>query len=152
MPGQTPRHPDGAFDDLRGTVRNGMSAAELARTDAWRAGWQYLEAGFYWEAHELWEPVWMALPAGTPERALVQAAIQLANVCLKARMGRLRAVFRLCNIVQGLLEGGGWQGCAAMGVRSDRLRMILDRLRDGESVQQIEIWRVQNNAQIGRER
>lgn len=146
MPGQTPRHPDGAFDDLRGAVHDGMSTAELARTDAWLAGWQCFETGFYWEAHELWEPVWMALPEGAPERALVQAAIQLANAGLKARMGRLRAVFRLCDIAQGLLDGGGWQGCAAMGVPADCLRMILGRLRDGESVLCSESRDVQNNA------
>ncbi|MCA0870690.1 DUF309 domain-containing protein [Seohaeicola saemankumensis] len=123
-----------------------MSAAELAGTDAWRAGWQYFETGFYWEAHELWEPVWMALPEGAPDRALVQASIQLANACLKARMGRLRAVFRLCDIAQGLLDGGGWQGCAAMDVPANRLRMILDRLRGGESVLCTEPRKVQNNA------
>ena len=118
---------------MRDTVRNGMSAAELARTDAWRAGWQYLETGYFWESHEVWEPVWMALPVGAQERALAQAAIQLANASLKARMGRPRAVSRLCDIAQALLDGGGWRGCATMAIAPARLRMILADLRGSES-------------------
>lgn len=92
-----------------------------------------METGYFWEAHEVWEPVWMALPAGAAERALAQATIQLANASLKARMGRPRAVSRLCDIAQALLDGAGWQGCATMGVAPARLRMILVDLRGGES-------------------
>lgn len=112
LPGQTPRHAEGSFDALRNTARPGMQPAELAQTPAFRAGLLYLERGYFWEAHEVLEPVWMALPEGAPERHLLQALIQLANARLKARMRRPRAVARLGAMVLGHLDdcraaGGG---------------------------------------------
>lgn len=96
IPGQTPRHPQGTFDVLHRSVRPGMSVAALAETAAFRAGFRYLEAGYFWEAHEAWEPVWQALPPNSAERQFVQAIIQLANAELKLRMQRPRAALRLC--------------------------------------------------------
>lgn len=105
IPGQTPRHAEGSFDPLRVTARAGMGAEQLSRCAAWRTGLTYLEAGFNWEAHELMEPVWMALPEGSNERRLVQMMIQLANASLKARMERPRAVLRLCVSVSSVAAG-----------------------------------------------
>ena len=104
VPGQTPRHAEGAFDDLRRTVRAGMSLAEMEDCPAWVAGWQFMDAGYFWEAHEVLEPVWMALPEWSVERRFVQAAIQAANAGLKARMDRPAAVRRLAGIVEDLLR------------------------------------------------
>lgn len=81
-----------------------MTLAELEGSAAWAAGWHFLDAGFYWEAHEVLEPVWMALPDGSAERRFVQAVIQAANAGLKARMERPGAVRRLAGIVEGLLQ------------------------------------------------
>ncbi|MCC5987981.1 MAG: DUF309 domain-containing protein [Pararhodobacter sp.] len=118
LPGQTPRHPEGAFDQLRESARAGMSAEALAFSAAFRAGIFYLEKGYFWEAHEVLEPVWMALPHGASERHFLQALIQLANARLKARMGRPRAVARLGAMVLRHLadcrDAGG--GAAVMGV------------------------------------
>lgn len=105
VPGQTSRHAEGSFDPLQVTARPGMSVEQLSRCAAWHAGLTYLEAGFHWEAHELMEPVWMALPEGSDERRLVQMMIQLANASLKARMERPRAVLRLCDSVEGVVVG-----------------------------------------------
>lgn len=107
VPGRTPRHPDGLFDVLRATVHPGDTVSELAVSPAWQAGLALLEDGYFWEAHELLEPVWMALPTGTPEREMAQALIQLANACLKREMGRPRAVLRLCQMVAGHLDRMG---------------------------------------------
>lgn len=126
LPGQTPRHPEGTFDQLRESARAGMSAAALARSAAFRAGLYYLEKGYFWEAHELLEPVWMALPHGMPERHVLQALIQLANARLKARMQRPRAVARLGAMVLRHLEdcrdagGGAWvMGVALAPIRAE---------------------------------
>lgn len=94
VPGANARHPEGTFAALRATARPGMTESELAACPAFRAGLAYLHAGFPWEAHEVLEPVWMALPEG-PARQMVQALIQLANARLKERMGRPRAAARL---------------------------------------------------------
>jgi predicted metal-dependent hydrolase len=87
-----------------------MTEAELAASPAFRAGLAWLHAGFFWEAHEVLEPVWMALPEG-PARQMAQALIQLANARLKGRMGRPRAAARLRALAAGHLaaarRGGG---------------------------------------------
>ena len=59
-----------------------------AENPAFQAGLDCLESGFYWEAHEILEPVWMNAPADAPERFMVQALIQLANAALKQVMDR----------------------------------------------------------------
>jgi uncharacterized protein len=103
VPGQSPRHPENTFDGIRGSAQVGMSVEDLAGSDAWQAGLQFLRQGYYWEAHEVIEPVWLALPGG-PEKRLVQGVIQLANAALKHKMGRPRAVLRLCDLVDEHLK------------------------------------------------
>lgn len=104
VPGRTRRHDEDAFSDICAGVNARMDAAGLAESMAWRAGLAYLEAGFFWEAHEVLEPVWMALPQDSYERRFVQAVIQLANAGLKDRMERPRAVTRLCDMVDAILD------------------------------------------------
>lgn len=93
IPGQTERHPESWFDELK------------ADPDvALRAGLEYFERGYFWECHEVLEAVWMETPDPSPERDIVQAIIQLANARLKLRMGRPKAAARLCGMVQTLLD------------------------------------------------
>ncbi|MEZ5714846.1 MAG: DUF309 domain-containing protein [Paracoccaceae bacterium] len=103
-PGQTPRHPAGRFADITRTAGPGSGPEALMRCRAWRLGLRWAEAGYFWEAHELFEAVWVALPQGTPEKRLVQALIQIANAGLKLRMERPRAVARLAAMARGLLD------------------------------------------------
>ena len=107
VPGLTERHPDDAFDDLKRTVRPGAAAHELAACEAFRTALRWLDAGYGWEAHELLEPVWMALPDGGAERRFVQALIQLANGRLKLAMARPKAALRLVRLARELLPPGG---------------------------------------------
>ena len=88
MPGVTKRPPENAFDHMK------IVTDPIRRCPAWRAGLEFHRAGYFWEAHELWEAVWMALPDG-PDRQLVRAMIQVANARLKVRMGRGKAAARL---------------------------------------------------------
>ena len=74
---------------------------------AWHYGLVLLEAGFYWEAHEVLEPVWMNAAEDSAERHLVQAVIQLANGALKIAMGRPKAAERLFDMVRDLLAKAG---------------------------------------------
>lgn len=91
-PGQTPRHPEGAFDALRATAGDGLAS------QAYHLGLDWLEQGYFWEAHELLEPVWMAAPPNSAERLMLRGLIQLANAKLKAAMGREAASDRLMLI------------------------------------------------------
>ncbi|MEE9333351.1 MAG: alpha/beta fold hydrolase [Granulosicoccaceae bacterium] len=95
IPGHNMRHPENAFDRIRQTAARGQSADQLACSDAYRAGLRFLNAGFYWEAHEALEPVWMVLPEKSMERRFVRGLIQLANGRLKMCMGRPKAALRL---------------------------------------------------------
>nr|WP_245216543.1 DUF309 domain-containing protein [Sagittula salina] len=84
----------------------------MERCPAWRAGVQFFREGYYWEAHEVWEAVWMAAPENGPEKIMVQAAIQLANARLKQALDRPRAAIRLQRMASGLMQeawnrGGG---------------------------------------------
>ncbi|TNF17611.1 MAG: DUF309 domain-containing protein [Rhodobacteraceae bacterium] len=126
VPGKTARHPDGAFDAVRQTAKAGLSPAELSTCQAFRLGRRYIETGYYWEAHELLEPVWMALPDPSAERRFVQALIQIANGFLKLKMDRPRAARRLEAISRKLLAGTC--GASIMGVDSDEIRGLLARL------------------------
>ncbi|MGR3793095.1 DUF309 domain-containing protein [Vannielia sp. SX4] len=98
VPGQNPRHPEGAFDAIRASAET-----DPLGSDALRIGLDWIDAGFYWEAHEVLEPVWLVLPDG-PDRVGMQALIQLANAGLKARMNRPSAALRLCDIAARLLD------------------------------------------------
>ena len=72
------------------------------------------------EAHEVWEPVWLACRPNSAERRLLQALIQYANAALKAEMGRDRAAARLLAATAGHLRRvGAADGQGFMGV--DRL-------------------------------
>ena len=116
-----------AFHD---SVREGMDARELSATLAWRAGWQFVRAGYFWEAHEVLEPVWMALPPNSAERRFVQGVIQAANAALKLEMGRPRAALRLCGIADDwLAETGGAE--RIMGLAVSDVRKALTEVRMG---------------------
>nr|WP_286193844.1 DUF309 domain-containing protein [Tropicibacter sp. R16_0] len=122
VPGATPRPEEGAYDALRVTARPGMSVCDLADSDAWTAGWAFLEAECFWEAHEVWEAVWLVLPPNSAERRFVQAVIQLANALLKEKMDRPQAVRRLCVDCRAGLNGASTE---VMGIR---VASVLERL------------------------
>lgn len=126
VPGVNDRHPEGAFDHIRDTVHDGMTAQELSSSAAFRSGLSYLQKGYYWEAHEVLEPVWMVLPEGCDERQLLQALIQFANAQLKVKMHRPKAAKRLCGMVRGLLCGVAGQ--VVMGLEIKRIAEQVDSL------------------------
>lgn len=70
----------------------------------YRYGWSLFKAGFYWEAHEVWEPVWLASRPNSLERGFLKAAIQMTNACLKQAMGNNNAARRLFDEVDELIR------------------------------------------------
>lgn len=130
IPGQTPRHDDALFEPLHASVLPGMTADQLCQTAAWQAGLRYLETGFFWEAHEALEPVWMQTQPNSVERHLVQALIQLANAALKERMQRPRAVIRLCDLASAHVQACGTTQTTVMSVRLGQIDERLTALRE----------------------
>lgn len=61
------------------------------RTEAFRYGLDLFGAGFYWEAHEWWEALWMACPKESAEHCVLQGHIQTAAAMLKVGRGQWRA-------------------------------------------------------------
>ena len=48
----------------------------------------------------MWEAIWLRLVQTTPERAMVQSLIQLANMGLKVKIGRPKAQERLLGLAR----------------------------------------------------
>ena len=103
IPSVTERHAEDTFEAICDTAGLNSSVDELAHSSAFKHGLMYLEEGYFWEAHEVLEPVWMALAPNSEERRFVQGLIQLANASLKLKMQRPKAVARLCGIARELL-------------------------------------------------
>lgn len=110
IPGQNARHPEDAFEWIRD------QAAAEAGNEAWEYGLRLLLEGFYWEAHEVLEPVWMAAPPNSAEKAMAQAVIQLANAALKLDMGKPKAAVRLAAMVEALAAEAAQGGEVVLGV------------------------------------
>ncbi|WP_169545595.1 DUF309 domain-containing protein [Sneathiella aquimaris] len=67
-------------------------------------GCVFFEAGYYWEAHEVWEGVWLECLPNSAEKFFLQAMIQLTNAKLKKDLGRFDAAVRLGKLSRALLE------------------------------------------------
>ena len=99
IPGKTPRHPDTLFEPLK-------AALDLETPEActvWRLALSFIEDGYFWEAHELLEAIWMGLPDGSADKLAVQALIQFANGKLKLEMERPKAAAKLVTLSERLL-------------------------------------------------
>lgn len=82
---------------------------------AYLYGHRLLEAGFFWEAHEVWEAVWMNCRPNSTEKVLLKALIQQANARLKRKMGKQNAASRLDSMVETLRQ----EVCMRLDGRSD---------------------------------
>lgn len=92
---------------------------------AFAAGFEAFERGYFWEAHELWEPVWMAQPPASAERALLRGLIQLANAGLKRRMGRDAAAVRILALADAALSEALARG-PVLGVTHEKAIALRD--------------------------
>jgi hypothetical protein len=95
VPGRTPhptRDPDGH------SFGTEFERPEPPDPEEWRACRDYLYGidlfnhGFYWEAHEAWEGLWVACGRRGPTATYLQALINLAAAGFKARWGSGRGM------------------------------------------------------------
>lgn len=100
VPGRTARHAEGLFDRFK------CVSQPLEMSLAWRAGLAFYRAGFFWEAHEVWEALWLAAPQNSAERCVIRAAIQCANAGLKRRMRVAKAADRIDRMARADLAEG----------------------------------------------
>jgi hypothetical protein len=97
-------------------------AATLAANSRWLYSLDLFNAGFYWEAHEVWESFWNALGRTTPEGLFVQGLIHLAAAAVKIREGKTGGVIRHTQRARELL------GDPAAANPSDTLGLAPDSL------------------------
>ena len=126
LPSETARHPDDMFDEIKRSVHGNKPPELLFETSAWACGLHCFQNRFFWEAHELWEPVWLAFAPNSGERYWVQSAIQLANAGLKARMGRYGAKARLLQHAKELHAEAQLRG--ASGPKGVEWRQLLQQI------------------------
>lgn len=103
VPGRGRRHEEGIFDFIKAGV-NQCCVDELPDTAAWQYAIAFHNEGYYWEAHEILETVWMACPPNSAEKIYVQGLIQRANAALKESMGQLRAALKISREADLLIE------------------------------------------------
>lgn len=87
----------------------------LDRQPAFAVGLDLYAAGYFWEAHEVLEPLWLALPPESAERHAVQAVIQIANACLKLSMDRPSAALRVVALAEAHLQRASDLATATLG-------------------------------------
>lgn len=95
LPGRTP-HP--TRDPEGHSYGEGPGSPAPPVPQDWRACRDYLYGidlfnhGFYWEAHEAWEGLWVACGRQGPTATFLQALINLAAAGFKARWGNARGM------------------------------------------------------------
>jgi hypothetical protein len=141
LPGVNERPDDAFFAAVKAEVPKETKDGTSVDNIAWHYGLRLLNAGFYWEAHEVLEPVWHNAAPNSRERHLVKAVIHLANGLLKTIMGRDRAGLRLATLCREALSGAFPDGQGRlMGVGGADVFDAADRLAAGQVDVQIEAY------------
>ncbi len=107
-----------------------VSDANWRSTPPYLFGFDLYAAGYFWEAHEVWEPVWMACAPNSRERALTAGLIQLANGCLKLVMRRPKATMRLLGEASAQLRAAAWPAGRVMGLSPAALQQEIAAFED----------------------
>jgi hypothetical protein len=94
-PGRTPhptRDPDGHSYGTEHEIREPPDTREWRTCRDYLYGIDLFNHGFYWEAHEAWEGLWVACGRRGPTATYLQALINLAAAGFKARWGSARGM------------------------------------------------------------
>ena len=113
LPGKTPEPDRAPLERVKALVPAVYETGVDADDPAFRYGLALHDAGFFWEAHEVWEAVWKAAPKNGCDRLVLRGLIQLANAGLKLRMQRGQAAERLVEEARAELAEAVGRGCSA---------------------------------------
>lgn len=117
-----------------------IDPADWARNGAYLYGFRLYNEGFFWEAHEVWETVWLACRPNASERSLMVALIQLTNATLKLAMGRQAAALRILPAAAEALRECESRRSIVMGVHISRLLAELARFGARVEAEAVETW------------
>jgi hypothetical protein len=133
IPGVNARHADDAFEVVKVLCPPHVTEEGAAANEAWAYGLRLFNDGYYWEAHEVLETVWMQAAPNSRERALVRAVIHLANGALKLAAGKPAAAKRLAALATDSVAASHAGGLdRVMGLAADELRAIAGGLAEGD--------------------
>ena len=103
--------------------------ATLATNSRWLYALDLFNAGFYWEAHEVWEGFWNALARKTPEALFIQGLIHLAAAAVKIREGKPAGVIRHTKRARELLgDPAAADPGGSLGIAPDSLSALITEL------------------------
>ncbi len=110
-------------------LRRAPEDAAVARGDlatgrdtAWwsarfQRGIELFNAGYYWEAHEVWEELWHVEGRRGPTAELLKALIKLAAAGVKVREGRENGVRTHCRrAAESFVSAAGQGGACQLGL------------------------------------
>ena len=108
-----------------------VTSENWRNAEAYFQGIVFFNNQFYWEAHEVWEGVWMNCPPNSREKYLLQGLIQMTNAALKASTGRTVSARKLIKLSEDLLEEA-FRGAEdiIMGIAQQNLWNILKALKE----------------------
>ncbi|MEP1207705.1 MAG: DUF309 domain-containing protein [Rhizobiaceae bacterium] len=123
LPGQNVRHGEDFLDHIKAQAPPQTRDANAGDNQAWLYGLRLIECGYFWEAHEILETVWMRTAPNSREFHLVQGVIHLANGALKVKMNRPNAALRLKQLAMSSITEAylGRQNDDLMGLKKSDL-------------------------------
>lgn len=102
-----------------------------AASEPFRYGLDLFNHGYYWEAHEAWEALWLAArreQATQPLAHLVKALIKLAAAGVKLREGNAAGAQRHARRARELTEQAGAKAHATLRLSETRLASLAETI------------------------
>ena len=123
VPGGPWPHPEGLMRGPSAPIEGEGSG--WSRSPAYRRGIALFNAGYYWEAHEVWEGLWHAHGRRGPTADLIKGLIKLAAAGVKVRQRQRHGVVTHARL-RGGLDGPGTRTRGAIPARPRPRRMDRD--------------------------
>lgn len=121
VPGQKPhprKHPQGHSHGTPEPSWTAFAPEDWEASVGFLYGVDLFNAGYWWESHEQWEALWLAVGKTTTQGYFLRGLIQLAAAHLKHHVNNLRGALRLYHRAQDNLSHAPSLYC---GVCKDRL-------------------------------
>lgn len=132
MPGKCPK--DEKRDDIPKFNLQKLNEENWKRNKTYLYGIDLFNAGFYYEAHEVWEELWFETGKTSPEGQFLQALIQLSAAELKNRLREEKPAKRLLQSARKiLLDLCEREGIIKNSYRGLSLKELLASLEKGEA-------------------